>query len=203
MTNQQQMFVRILLADPAFNLTKAAREAGYSAPRQMGQKLLKIDAVRHYLGNEIRKRGERLEFTADEVLQKLRTIINLDLTDLYDDDGYTDMKRVKELPDYLRSCISKVRTVRSYLVDPDTGEKEYFNKVELEWMSKDHALNLAMKHFGLLEPDLKITIVSDELKAKVIVDLLGHVGGQSNVIDAQAVARLAQTNEQPLLSGVT
>lgn len=196
LTNQQQMFVKELLADPSFNLTKAAREAGFKSPRVAGQKLIKHPSIAHHIGNEIRKRSERLEFSADEVLARLRTILEVDISDIYDDDGFTTMKEVKQLPEHIRQCITKVKSHRKTVINED-GDRETINVIEVEWMSKDNALNMAMRHFGLMEPELQINVVSPELKAKVLVDLMGSLqdGKESEpaVIDATVIDRIASS----------
>ena len=56
-------------------------------------------------------------------------------------------------------------------------------------MSKDQALHLALKHFGLLNDDLQVHVMDDKIKQKVIVELLGQVSETDNVIDTYAIEK--------------
>ena len=190
LTAQQQVFVKALLASDNFSPTEAAREAGYKYPSQGGAALMKHEVIRAAIGKELRERKERLQWASDEVLEKLRSVVELDITDLYDNDGNLSMEEIKKLPPHLRQCITEIRTVRKFFTNEE-GEREYYNQLEVKWMSKDQALHLALKHFGLLNDDLHVHVLDDQIKQRVIVELLGQIGGRGNVIDATAIERKA------------
>jgi phage terminase small subunit len=95
MTRKQTRFVAEYAID--LNSTKAAIRAGYSAKtaKQQGSRLLtKVDVA-----DEIRKatqaRMQRLEITADKVLQELAKLAFFDVRELFNADG--SPKRIHEL----------------------------------------------------------------------------------------------------------
>jgi phage terminase small subunit len=190
LTAQQQIFVKALLASDNFSPTEAAKQAGYKYPSQSGAQLMGHDVIRAAIGKELRLRKERLQWKSDEVLESLRNVVQLDITELYDNDGNLSMEEIKKLPPHLRQCVTEVRAVRKFYTNEE-GEREYYNQLEVKWMSKDQALHLALKHFGLLNDDLHVHVLDDQVKQRVIVELLGQIGGRGNVIDATAIERKA------------
>jgi len=190
LTAQQQVFIKSLLASKNFSPSEAAKEAGYKYPAQAGNSLMKNEVIRAAIGKELRLRKERLEWESDNVLSTLRSVIELDITELYDMDGNLSMESIKALPKHLRCCIDEIRTSRKFFTNEE-GEREYYNQLEVKWMSKDQALHLALKHFGLLNDDLQVHVMDDKIKQKVIVELLGQVSEADNVIDTYAIEREA------------
>lgn len=192
LTEQQKSFVKFLLADPAFDLTEAARLSGYQSPGAAGKRLVKNRIIAAMVGNEIRKRNERLELTADNVLKRLQALLDADLTELYDESGLCSMAKIKALPTVIRQCITKIKSTKRCTVDDD-GNKEYYDVYDIELMSKDQALQLAMRHFGMLTPEINVTLVSDEVKRQVIVELLQQTSfiGRPSVIDGKVIDQLA------------
>lgn len=186
LTAQQQVFIKSLLASKNFSPSDAAKEAGYKYPAQSGNSLMKNEVIRAAIGKELRLRKERLEWESDQVLSTLRNVIELDITELYDNEGNISMEAIKAMPKHLRVCIDEIRTTRKFYTNEE-GEREYYNQLEVKWMSKDQALHLALKHFGLLSEDLQVHVVDDKVKQRVIVELLGQVSEADNVIDAVAI----------------
>jgi hypothetical protein len=193
LTVQQKSFVKFLLADPAFDLTEAARLSGYHSPTAAGKRLIKNPVIAALTGNEIRKRNERLELSADSVLMRLRTLLEADVTELLDEDGKCSMERIKALPAVIRQCITKIKCCKKYITD-DEGNRSYYDDLEIEWMSKDQALQLAMRHFGLLTPEINVTLVSDDVKRLVISELLHRISDSQkvSVVDGEVIERLAR-----------
>jgi len=189
---QQQLFVDNLLADKTFDLTKAARAAGYKSPSVAGCRLIKQKIIAAAVGREVTLRSERLRFTADDVLNQLRTVLEADLTQLYNDEGECSMADIKALSPVLRQCISKIRTFKKFTIDDD-GNKEYYNVYELEWMSKDQALQLAMRHFGMLQPEVNVTVVNADVKARIIVEMLQYTSADNklSIVDGTVIDRMA------------
>lgn len=190
LTAQQQIFIKALLASNRFSPKEAATEAGYSKPELAGYKLLHHPVVRAAIGKELRLRKERLEWQSDDVLEFLRTVVELDITEIYDNLGNVSMEKLKSLSPMARRCVTEIRTRRKFYTNED-GEREYYNQVEVKWMSKDQALQLALKHFGLLNDDLHVHVMDDKIKQRIIVELLGQVAGKGNVIDADAISSAA------------
>lgn len=193
LNNQQQMFIKELIADPTFNLTEAARKCGYKRPEDAGQRLISNRVIATAVGKAIKERSDRLEWTADDILKRLRAVLEVDMTDLYDDEGFVTMRSIKELPPLVRQCITKIKTHRKSYINED-GEQEWFNSFEIEWMSKDSAMNLAMRHFGLMEPDIQVNVISPEMKSRLMIEMLASLK-QSNVpnmgvIDGSVISSL-------------
>ena len=108
------------------------------------------------------------------------------------------MRDIKSLPDTVRQCITKIKTYKDVSIDDD-GEKTVTLKYEIEWMSKDAALQLAMRHFGLLQPDISINVINPEMKARVLIELLQGTNETNNgVVDGNVISSLAKQNP-PLL----
>jgi phage terminase small subunit len=95
MNRKQQLFVREYLVD--LNATAAAIRAGYSkkTARQHAARLL----TNVYISAEIQKatamRMQRLDITADQVLQELAKLAFFDVRELFNGDG--SPKRIHEL----------------------------------------------------------------------------------------------------------
>lgn len=191
LTQQQQSFIKYLLADPKFDLTKAAKQSGYKTPSTAGNRLIKMKIIAAAVGNEIRLRSERLQWSADDVLMRLRVLLDVDLTELYDEEGCCNMASIKALPDVVRKCITKIKSFKKFTIN-DEGNKEYYDVYEVEWMSKDQALQLAMRHFGLLQPEVNVMVLGDEMKARVLVELLSQTNkaDKISVVDGTVIDRL-------------
>lgn len=78
LTHKQQAFVQEYLVD--LNASQACLRAGYKTknPNRMGTELLHHPKVRLLIEQEMAKRKERMEFSADFLLAKLMSIINDD-----------------------------------------------------------------------------------------------------------------------------
>lgn len=76
LTHKQQMFVHCYLA--TMNASQAVLDAGYKTknPNRIGTDLLRHPVVRRILDEEMAKRREKMEFSADFLLTKLMKIIN-------------------------------------------------------------------------------------------------------------------------------
>lgn len=192
LTLQQKDFVKHLIADPKFDCQAAAKQAGYANPKQAGSRLLTLAPISVEVANAIKRRADRLEFTADEILLRLKTLLEVDITYIYDDAGFTTMDKIKDLPPMIRQCITKIKAFRKWDIDED-GNKNYYNELEVEWMSKDAAMQLAMKHFGLLQPEINVMVVSDEMKNRILIELLQQTAptpDKISIVDGTVIDRL-------------
>lgn len=195
LTAQQQLFVKHLVASKDFSPTKAAQEAGYKYPSQMGRSLLQQDTIRVAVGKALHDRIERLEWQGDDVLQTLRTVIDFDVTEFYDQAGNLSMESIKSQPPHVRKCITKITSKRKSFVN-ELGEKEYYNQIEVELMDKNQALHLALKHFGLLNDDLRTQVMDDETKRRLIIELMGQIAQSTresggHIVDGTLIAKKA------------
>ena len=92
---KRELFAREYIVD--LNATKAAERAGYSAKSaySQGHRLLKDGEVKAEIQRLMDQRGERLEITADKVLQELGKLAFFDVRSLFNSDG--SPKNIHEL----------------------------------------------------------------------------------------------------------
>jgi len=186
LTPMERMFIEELLADEQFNLTAAARKAGYKQPSTMANRLISRPAIRKILGKALQERITRCRLTADEVLEHLRNALFLDPLDLFErtEEGGYVVRSLEDVPLKVRRCITKLKQRTRYV-----GESvETYLEVEL--MSKDAALVNAMKHLMLVNPD------PAAMNVNVGVDLRGLLEqveqDRKNVIDGNVIKRMAE-----------
>lgn len=182
-----RMFVEELMADEQFNATTAARKAGYKRPGHQAVKLLKDRRVQAILGKALQERITRCRLTADEVLEHLRQALFLDPLELFErtPEGGFLVRSLEDIPVEVRRCITKIKQ-RQRIVGE--GVETY---VEVELMSKDAALQSAMKHLGLMKgegTDINLNVAGIDLAA--LVDRLEQE--RRNTIDGIAIKRIAE-----------
>jgi phage terminase small subunit len=150
-TPKQAAFVREYLID--LNATQAAIRAGYSAKtaEQQGPRLLGNAGVSAAIAEAQQARANRLEITADRVLQELARIAFFDPRKLLKDDG--EPVPLQELDDDTAAAIGGLETATERERGEDGG-MTYVRKYKI--VSKDAALGLAMRHLGMLK-DVSIT----------------------------------------------
>lgn len=147
LTEQQKMFVCALLNDPQFRPLQAAIKAGYATPHSAGTRLMKNRNVAKVLAQEQKKRINRTKLSADRLLEELAYIALRDPLDLCDADGHIVIDDLRNIPERMRRCIESIEVEQE--VDPDT-DKVVNQKIKLKLAPKTPALELAMKHFGML-----------------------------------------------------
>ena len=130
----------------------------------------------------MKQRLERGQLSQDDVLAHLKEILFLDPIHLFESNGSGELRirPLKDIPIAIRRCISKIKTKTTY----NTKTEEKYVETEIELMSKDNALNLAMKHLGLIlaDPKINVGVVSEDFLA----DLLLRVEQAENVIDVKS-----------------
>lgn len=162
LTAQQQRFVLELMNDPSFNANAAAKRAGYSNPSVAACKLLKQKNIAAILGKEQSRRNTELRLDANTLLRELAYQALRDPLDLCDENGTIIVDDLRKLPERIRRCIDsiKVKQIR------DAEGNVVGQTVELKLTPKMMAIELAMKHFGLLGPqeiDVKMRVDWDAL----------------------------------------
>ena len=138
---------------------EAAIRAGYGSKesRTRASKLLVKPEVANYLDQLQAKLAKRNEITIDELIQDLAEMKNIDVADLYDEDGLPiDISR---LPASFTRCIQEVIETKSGL--------------KIKFYSKLDAIEKLAKHLGFYEKDnnqskaemsINITVDSQETK---------------------------------------
>ena len=184
LTDRQRMFCEAYLE--SMNVVQAAKEAGYKN-KSAGHKLINHPLVKVYIGNELRKRSESHRLTAVEVLKHLTNALFLDPAEFFrfDHNGVYCLKNLADIPEDIRRCIKrwKVRT-RTYGRGDESATEM---TVEVELMDKDHCLEMAMKHLGMLNDKFGNT-ANPELGAGFLAELLQQVERNQQVVDDRFIA---------------
>lgn len=147
---------RIFAAEYMSNGFNAAQAASVAWPNmkpvsagQHGRDVLKRPRVKDYLSRLLHAKLEATGLSAERVLRKLEYVLFLDPLDFFepgDIDGVYKLKSLDGIPAEARECVTKLKC-KSHM-DAVTGDVEVY--MEVEFMSKDKALEMAMKYQGLL-----------------------------------------------------
>ena len=133
LTPKQMLLVETLLAHEKISIGAAGIQAGYSAKtaEQIASRTLAIPHVRAYYDEQLAARSKRTGIDADYVLQRLADIDQMDIADIYDDEG--KILPVAKWPKIWRQNVKEV--------DMATG------KIKLQ--DKLRTLELIGKHVGV------------------------------------------------------
>ncbi|MDE2105605.1 MAG: terminase small subunit [Patescibacteria group bacterium] len=161
LTRKQQVFVAEYLVD--LNATRAAIAAGYSkrtAAKQAHQ-LLEIPRIAEKVAQKTGKRLEKLEITADRVLQELAKLAFFKVTDALDADGR--FKPLSELDDTTAAAIAGFKTVSKVTGEDEDGMVVF---TDMKFADKGQNLERLGKHLKLFTDKLEID-ATDEVIAKL------------------------------------
>lgn len=156
-TPKKQRFVDEYLVD--LNATQAAIRAGYSAKtaHSQGPRLLDDVDVKELIADAMAKRAEATKITAERVLQELGRVAFFDPRRLLNADG--SPRPINELDDDTAAVLAGMDISEEY---EGSGEDRrfvgYTKKVKLA--DKVGALNLAMRHLGMLTDKLEVKDVT-------------------------------------------
>lgn len=146
LTPKQFLFVKEYLVD--LNGTQAAIRAGYSArtAHAISEENLRKPYIAAAIQEAMDKRAERVDLTADRVLEEIKHAAFLDPIDLFSDDGR--LLPLKEMPERARRAISGIEVEEIY---DGTGKDRqligYLKKIKL--VSKEGTLTLAGRNLNL------------------------------------------------------
>lgn len=156
-TPKKQRFVDEYLVD--LNATQAAIRAGYSAKtaHSQGPRLLDDVGVKELIADAMAKRSEATKITAERVLQELGRVALFDPRRLLNADG--SPKPINELDDDTAAVLAGMDVSEEYVgVGDERRFVGYTRKVKLA--DKVAALNLAMRHLGMLTDKLEVKDVT-------------------------------------------
>lgn len=161
LTDRERLFIREYLVD--MNQTAAAKRVGLKNPSTSAGRMLKLPKVQKAILAAINQRADKLEITGEKVLQELAYSVFRDPLDLCDPKtGQLIVNDMRQIPKRMRSCIEGIEV--DAFQNPETGEVRQKMKVKLT--SKMAAMELAMKHLGLIEPvaqNVKVTVDWDRM----------------------------------------
>lgn len=195
---RQQKFVAELLADEHFNISRAAKAAGYKS-QKAASNLLNNPLVARAVGNALQDRLDRLKITADEVMEQLTNILRLDPLDVFQyENGMITVRDLNEVPKHLRICIKRIEPKNRTTYDRDGNVLSEESIVKIEFMDKDAALALCMKHFGLITEGKVPVNVAAAGAENLLENLLKDVESRSNIIDAKVIENRVQETSTDL-----
>lgn len=190
-TIKQMDFVNYLMQDPGFDPRKAAAKAGYKSVHVMGYKLLKKRSVQEYLGTRMRERERATGITNARILQELERITLRDPIGLCDENGLIITDDLRKIPEDMRRNIDGIEVKQR--LDKKTGAV-VGQTIRLKLVSKATAIELSMKHRGLLAP-LKVD-------AKVTLDWDKLIGDDDDDADDLVERRILETTAESVVRSV-
>lgn len=146
LTPKQSKFIVEYLVD--LNASAAARRAGYASKSAdvEGARLLVNAGIKAEIDAALKRRAERVEVKADDILRELLRLAMVDLGGAYDELG--NLKPVHEMPLDVRRAISGIKVFEEYV-----GHGQDRVKVgevrEVKFWDKKGALELLGKHLAL------------------------------------------------------
>lgn len=150
-TQQQEDFCLYLLADPTYNVSAAARRAGYKNPGQAGKKLMSHPGIKAYLGKEKAERVKRKRKTIDDLVDLLENAATFNPCKFFlpsPDGGWLiDKKELKNLPDYVGMLIEEITEKK---VTTETSEVTMYC---VKLINRTKMTEMWGKHLGAFEQD--------------------------------------------------
>jgi phage terminase small subunit len=176
---RQVQFVEEYLVD--LNATKAAKRAGYSEKTaySQGQRLLKNVEIQALLQERRAKLSEKLEISAERVLQEQAKLAFYNVLDLFNDDG--TMKPISEIQANLGAAINGLDIVDITSFKDDDGPQVLQTLLKkVKFHDKGKALDALSKHLGLYEVDNTQRGNADlKTRKEFIDDLLSSLSGST------------------------
>ena len=180
LTPKQALFVKEYLVD--LNGTQAAVRAGYSAKGAdvAGARLLGNVRVKEAIQAAMDDRAERLDITADRVLQEIARLSFSDIRKLFTEHG--QLRPIHDLPDDVAAAIASIEVVTRRLpgIGDEPPEIEYVHKIKT--CDKRGSLELLGKHLKLFSERVEV----DFLQSRTDTELAA--------LEREAVAELARAH---------
>lgn len=156
LTPRQERFIQEYLID--LNGTQAAKRAGFSerTANEQAVRLLANVSVRFAIDQALAQRSEKVEITQERVLLELKRLAFFDIRKIFNADG--TLKRVVDLDDDTAAAIMSVE-----MVEIGTDGQLAISK-KFKASDKKGALELTMRHMGLLNDKLELTMPTVRVK---------------------------------------
>ncbi len=167
----------------------AAIRAGYSpkTAKEIGYALLQDDRIQRIISTEIEKRKNRLDLTADRVLEEMAAVAFGSVTDILDWEGEeVKLKSREDIPQHALASISEIRLREGDL--------------HLKMHSKIKALDMLGRYMDLWAGGKKIevNIIDGKQLNEQLFDKLKRVVAAEKVIEAEIVNDKLQITEEVL-----
>jgi len=169
LTDKQEMFCKEYMVD--FNATQAAIRAGYSENTAYSiaeQNLRKLE-IQERLSELKDKRSNKIELTAERVIQEIKTLAFSNIPDYFRQIGTSGkiyvltMKQFEEMPEEATRAISSI----DQIVSKD-GDVTY----RIRLWDKSKNLELLCKHLGITADTLNVKIDNPEMIKKVAEQIM-------------------------------
>lgn len=153
LTPKEQVFIREYLADG--NATRAATVAGYSerTASVTGSKLLRKAKVAQELAKLQEKLCQKLEISAEKVLQGIAQLAFYDPRKFFNEDG--SLKRIIDLPDDIAPALSGMDVERLY---------KHFGKGQAEEIGTISKVKLADRGLNLERLGRHLKLFTDKIE---------------------------------------
>jgi phage terminase small subunit len=182
LTPKQQRFVEEYLVD--LNATQAAIRAGYSARNagKLGPRLVGESRIAAAISAAMAARAEKVEVTAAEVLEELRTLMTSDVRHFQvDHDGTLTL--APGVPDRAWRAVSSVKHKIRTFTDDD-GNTDTTREIEFRLWDKNTAIEKVAKHIRFYPPE-KIEH-SGEVKTGGVLVVPGAISPEQWAVAAEA-----------------
>lgn len=161
---RQELFVQEYLKD--LNATQAAIRAGYSerTARQTGAWLMAHPVISTRVREAKEQRIERVKIEQDDVLRELNILLKSSVDHFTVSEGGRIVETANAPENAIRAVSSVKHKVRRWKGKSGETEEE---ETEFRLWPKDKAVEMSMRHLGLMVDRLKIED-ADEILAKVL-----------------------------------
>lgn len=162
LNERQKIFCHEYIVD--FNAARAARSAGFSMPKQYGNRLLGLPKIQEHLAKLIEERKQKIVAKSDGILERLVQGLQTDLSDFCTwNSGGVELKDVSEVPKEKLWFIQEL--------SENVGDKNMSRKIKL--VDRVKLLELFGKHTDVQAWKEKVEHSGDEqnpLQMKCIVE---------------------------------
>lgn len=183
---RERLFIHEYLVD--LHAGRAAERAGYApgAAHVAGARMLADPRITDHIERRIKEREARLEITQDQVLRELACIAFYDPAKMFDEDGAP--LPLHKMPEAIRRAIAGLERVELF---EGRGEdrKATGHVAKIKVSSKLDALQLLMRHLGMLHDKVDVTVTTryeDLVNAANAPELSGP-GATPEVLDAVVI----------------
>ena len=177
LNDREKIFAIEYAADP--NGARAAREAGYSNPAGAAQKLLARKKVKDAINAMVQPRLKEAKLHTEDIIRQLGNFLWCDILEWVTPEGYLKCNP-DELPWSIRQAVIGYKVHHQY----DREGNITSTQIEVKLVSKEKALELAMRNLQMLQPDKEVNV-------NIGFDWASFYGakGEGNVIDGKAITK--------------
>lgn len=135
------------------NVADASRKAGINV--SSGHRILRFPDVQTCIKKIVAQWARENNFDIDTVLENVNEIANVDVLDVFNEDG--TYKKLIDIPDKTRRAIKKLKKKYLYGQDMNGMEIKIGEIIEIEFWDKLKANELLGKHKGAFVENVKVT----------------------------------------------